>query len=208
MSDDVFLYARDLVTRLSNCLGAVVLGVQCALEAAVDGLVPRKIYNEAVRELRMAEAILRRMALLIAVRMNITPLPVCGPVRPRAAPSRKAERKEPAHRLSLFDPWGSAPTEWPAPGESRRGHPAAGLARRLALVTEAFEDIEPMAQRMARWMQRRERRLAAPVGPRSRPEHCWICRIGRPPGLSRWDRGFVASALEGLQAQARAAYPP
>ncbi|MEO1101541.1 MAG: hypothetical protein AAFW65_06815 [Pseudomonadota bacterium] len=208
MSDDVSRFARDLIARLSTCLGAIVLGGRCALEAATGGLVPRGIFNAAMQELRIAESILRRMALLIAVRMDITPLVVVdtAPIRPR--PQRRSACSKPVRLLSLFDPWGSAPSDWPSQIEPRRGLPANWLVRRLDTINAVIENPEAMATRMARWMRGRDRRLAADVGPRSRPEHCWICRIGLPPGLRRGDRGFAASTLEGLDARAREAYPP
>lgn len=208
MSDDVSLFARELTARFSTCLRAVMLGVRCALGAAMGGIIPRKIFCAAMQELRIAESILRRMALLIAVRMDITPLADAVSTSASAGRPRRSSCSSSSNLLSLFDPWGSAPSEWPAGGSTRRGYPVDSLARRLEAVNAVFEDLEPMATRMARWMRGRDRRLAAPVTVRSRPEHCWICRIGLPPGLKRQDRSFSASALEGLEARAREAYPP
>lgn len=208
MTDDVSLFARELTARLSNCLGAIVLGARCALGAATSGWVPRKIFNAAMQELRIAESILRRMALLIAVRMDITPLSVMDPAQVRAGRRQDTTRPKPTPLLSLFDPWGSPPRDWPSGLEDRQGRPADGLARRLGVINAVIEDPEAMAMRMARCMRLRDQRLAAPVTSRSRPEHCWICRIGLPPGLQRGDRGFAASTLEGLDARAREAYPP
>ncbi len=208
MPDDVLDFARDLFARMGNALGALKLGVTCAVQAADNGWVPRRIYNAALRELQMAEAMVRRMVLLIAVRLDITPIAV-----PEAAPvpHRRARSGPKSNPLPLFDPWGSGGIDFSQIEQAQEkdaGRPADWLTRRQDRLDAVIADPVPMAARMARWMRRRAIRFAAEVTARSRPEHCWICRIGLPPGVLARDTGLNAGLLRGLDMRAREAYPP
>lgn len=208
MPDDVLDFARDLFARLGDALGALRLGVTCAVQGAPEDLVPRRIYNAALRELQMAEAMVRRMVLLIAVRLDITPVDPPEATRPaqRRAPSGPKTRP-----LPLFDPWGSGGVDFSQIAQTQdktAGRPADWLTRRQDRLDAVIADPAPMAARMARWMRRRAIRFAADITARSRPEHCWICRVGLPPGVLAHDRGHSASLLRGLDMRAREAYPP
>lgn len=208
MSDEALSYAKTLFARFAGALGMLTLGVALAIEAAKDGWAPRAVYNKALAELRMAEAMVRRMAALIALKLDLAPTPPADPLHtPRPA---HPVRRPGVRRLPLFDAFGGGRADWDRLSQTP---PAThrlvyGLIVRLDLVKAVMDDPAPMAQRLARWMRRREQRRQAEITARSRPEHAWLSPPGPLPGCRAKDRDLPASLLRGLQQQVRMAYPP
>ncbi len=190
-----------LVTRI-----AVLVGVADRL--------PGTLRNQALRLIRPAESMARRLLILMAVRENGDLSPArggiarTGPASRRMARTASAPRKE-GHNLPLLDPiriptWTSNPPyaklgpriwrlgmEWtylPQESEAETDYPAQPVRRRLARLQAVLDDREKHVARMRRWLARRR---AA-----DRPGRITPLRIGRPPGYCR--RGpdaLVHSAL-------------
>lgn len=68
---------------------------------------------------------------------------------------------------------------------------AAGVARRLAALTSALNDLPAQARRFARWRARREARKAG--GEPGNSVRIWPLRPGRPPGgrLTSWNPDLI-----------------
>lgn len=194
--------------RLEPVLQILINGVRAVLRGAAGGLLPRGVYAGALRKLRIAESLLRRSALLMAVELDIAP----RAAQAHAPHGGRRQNRPPRPRLfPMFEPWGHAalppgvfdPSK--LPDEAR---PAAPLSQRFERLVLAAAAPERLAARMAVWMRGRERRLQADVTPRSRPEQYRLRRPGQPPGLTRRDRSDLAALLRDLNWQAARAYPP
>lgn len=204
--------ASDIAARFATDLRAVLSMARDLLAGA--GLVRRDLHARTARHVRIAEAMARRVVLLLAVTFDITPLsPKAQPQQTRKQAPRQTGIA--AISVAMFDPWSAKPpSDWSV--LQGRSEPdalvsPARLRARLQAVDRVLDDPAPMARRMAAWMRRRAVRAAAEIAQRSRPEAFWVCRLGRPPGLEGRCRQIspgIRDALTALSARAREAYPP
>ena len=203
--------ASHIAARFATDLRVVLSMARDLLAGA--GLVRRDLHARTARHVRIAEAMARRVVLLLAVTFDITPLSPEA-LRPtgKQGPHQTGVA---AISVAMFDPWSAKPpSDWSV--LQGRSEPdalvsPARLRARLQAVARVLDDPAPMARRMAAWMRRRAVRAAAEIAQRSRPEAFWVCRLGRPPGLEGRCRQIspgIRDALTALSARAREAYPP
>ena len=146
--------------------------------------------REALHLVRVAEAMMRRMFILMALPLKLfTPR---GVVAERPDFSSFATTVHPAARFALTE----ALAAWPSLRDSgprlrvleydvypvplAAAGPASGhdLAARIAALQNAFEHRARHARRMAKWIARARARA------RSDPGRFYALRAGRPPGYS------------------------
>jgi len=180
-----------LASRITALLGAATM-------------LPRSLRNQALRLLRPAESMLRRLLVLMAIKQSAVwsrhsphPEPVEGRGRtakdqaPRdRAPSQNLPLLDPLHLPSMIQPpppyatfgpriWslGSDWTYLPTETELPEMLPIAHLQDRLTRLQAALATPDKHVARMARWLARR--------GGGSRPRRLFPMRPGRPPGYAR-----------------------
>ena len=180
-----------LAARITALLGA-------------GSMLPRGVRNQALRLLRPAEAMLRRLLVLMAIKQSAIwsrhsphPEPVEG--RGRTTKDQTSQDRSHSQNFPLLDPlhlpsmvqspppyatfgpriWslGSTWTYLPAETELPELLPIARLQDRLARLQAALDAPEKQVARMARWLARR--------GHGQRPRRLFPMRPGRPPGYTR-----------------------
>ena len=173
-----------------------------------DSLVPRPVYFRALRLVRVAEAMVRRMLYLISTEIEVsctlrplkdgpapeksaTPGPGPGSGEPRPVPVGWLQIAEPLLNRFPAEPrpvYGPAPSIWlwgtPRPPEPP-GPPEAfapdTLERRLARLEASCAAPEEAARRLALWQARQQAEFRDGRGAR----RMHPLRIGRPPGFAR-----------------------
>lgn len=199
----------DALTRWYGPVAASLVARALALLAAFGAVLTRAEHTAAARQVRAAETLARRLALLVATDLDTAPR------APRARPAAavRLRRSLPSrHTLPMFDPWRPRPQPDWAAIRARRNPDLRVPSRRLHERARAAEAVarnpERLARRMAAWVRRREAREQAEITDRSRPEWAIIVRHGRLPcGLAHLCRS-ARDALRTLQQAARAAYRP
>lgn len=164
---------------------AVMVG---ALLGLFDGLVPARISRGArlgaLRLLRPAEALVRRLIVMMAYLMDVQPVPAA--LSPAHVQHETVKRGlSPKPRFRLFEPLPGFSGVFAAPGTSQAPEratespakpvSAAMLVRRLEGLEAVLAAPEAYAARYARWRARR-RRMA-------RPGRTDPVRPGYPPGV-------------------------
>ena len=206
----------QLEPHAEQCLALNWPRVAALLGAAT--MLPRSLRNQALRLLRPAESMLRRLLVLMALKQSKTwhrasphPEPVEGRGRAIIEPARRKHRSAPSQNFPLLDPlslpsmvqppppyatfgpriWslGSDWTYLPAETELPEMLPIARLQDRLARLQAALDTPGKHVARMARWLARR--------GDGSRPRRLFPMRPGRPPGYAR--RGNDQLGLSALR---------
>ena len=194
-----------LASRIAALLGAATM-------------LPRSLRNQALRLLRPAESMLRRLLVLMAIKQSAIwsrhsphPEPVEGRGRATIEPARRKHPRAPSQNFPLLDPlhlpsmvqppppyatfgpriWslGSDWTYLPAQTELPELLPIARLQDRLARLQAALDAPDKHVARMARWLARR--------GDGQRPRRLFPMRPGRPPGYAR--RGNDQLGLSALR---------
>ncbi|OQM73235.1 hypothetical protein [Manganibacter manganicus] len=180
-------------------------------------LLPRHLYRAVLRLLRPAEAAARRLVIIAARGLVVTPAKPRKP-QPKAGHAAGAGQAgtEPSPKprslcLPLLDPlpaWNSRRRPAPAgvprisvPGFSRPfpialrrpsspddAVDARRLALRLDALGRALDNLPAQARRFARWQASRNAARAVQISHRASPaRRIWPLRPGRPPGGSRRD---------------------
>lgn len=160
-----------------------------ALLGLFDGRVPARISRGArlgaLRLLRPAEALVRRLIVMMAYLMDVQPVPAAlSPAHVQHETVKRGQGTQP--RFRLFEPLPGFARVFAAPaapqgpekaGESPAERPvsAAMLVRRLEGLEAVLAAPEAHARRYARWRARR-RRMA-------RPGRTDPVRPGYPPGV-------------------------
>jgi len=208
-----------LIARVWPRLVALVAGIAAMLEGA--GADDRAVRLHAMRLLRPAEALVRRIITLLADRLETRLLP-SAPASQAILPNRKGRRHSAG--FALFEPVATCAAAIGGPGRGMRFHagprivdvlgpgtacyaaeeaPARPrLNARLAALQNALEAPERHALRLAR---RRARALSSD-GPRPR---LTPLRPGWPPGIRGRDTpDWLSATLDDLNAQIRCRPPP
>ena len=224
--DTHWRYTLDLVAGLRRAL--------------FTNAVPRqtttpKFWRILHHEITLAETLLRRLLVLIAMTMNIAPVPrriakSDAPCAQKIQPGPKPPRVH-APRFSLFDrldplprdpsvpprPSGPPPRFWmpgmdemcpplPAAPNTAPSRDTAPLIRRLSALQDALAHPGPHAARMARWILRRQMSAQA-AGYLPQPNESRDCPLcyGRPPGVTKKRLGDMIHAVRRLSFDAHAA---
>jgi hypothetical protein len=190
----------------------------CLLPAAdCRLLLPRHLYRAVLRLLRPSEAAARRLVIIAARGLVVTP---AKPRKPQPKPGRAARAGQAGTEPSLKPRGLCLPLLDPLPAWNRRRRPApAGVprisvpgfsrpfpvalrrppspddavdARRLALrlgaLGRALDDLPAQARRFARWEASRNPARAPENRHRASPaRRIWPLRPGRPPGVGPRD---------------------
>ena len=194
--------------RVAALVERVILLIGLAGEAPV---LPRAIRNQALRLIRPAEAMLRRLLVLMAVQSPVdAPQPAQrGPRNPRKNPKPTPNLTphfnllEPQHSLRIgpvlppyaaFGPriW-SLGSDWTyLPPDPAENTPDLGsLLRRIAALEAVLSAPETYGRKMAKWLARRDQKQGA--------HRRFPMRPGRPPGYARRDTDrIMAGALRDL----------
>ena len=186
--------------RAAGLVQRVILLIALAGEA----YLPRAIRNQAFRILRPAEAMVRRLLVLMAAKLpdlpKLTPYPVRSPhPEPVEGRGRAAEHKA-TSRFPMIDPqslprWQDAPPpyakfgpriwclgmDWtPLPDDTPAELPpvsADSILARIAQLETVLGNRDDYAARMARFIARRRASL--------KPQRRFPLRVGRAPGHCR-----------------------
>ena len=154
-------------------MARALCGLRALFGNAMPGWVARAAWRRACRELRVLEALTRRLVLVMSADM--------AAVRhaPRPGRSRQAAPPSPSRSAGfvLFDPLPgdlrpAGPITAPLPDDVAT--PTHGLARRLAALEAVMAAPEQAARRMANW-------LARPAPARTTPI-CLTARYSSAPG--------------------------
>jgi hypothetical protein len=173
------------------------------LAGAATETLPKSVLLKARRILRSAEALIRRLIVIMASRMDIPPAP-SSRGKPAIDPGPSLGKSGPPTnpQLGCAEPISFStepfpdlrPFTWPSlwtPGMARFTPPtpeelaavplpATGLFTRLARLEAALAAPEAAALRLARWIARREAQRKTSAKPvRTQPIRCW----GLTPGL-------------------------
>jgi hypothetical protein len=205
-------------------LARIVAGLIAMMGLVSDGVVARlsrPIYRAVLKELRPAEAAVRRL-IVIAARGQVVKLPPPRPMpaglalagkgsgrvsfqlfdaRKRFAPPHPRSAFAAAPRVHfLFAPSPLVPLFQPRPVERPAPEPdgtvdASRLGRRLTAVKLALENLPRQAKRLARWQARRDRMGRAKFTSPLRP--------GPPPGHQRKPKHEIDWVLRECHALAR-----
>ena len=186
---------RDALERIIMALFAMA-GLA---EGGVVDFLPRRIYRAVLIILRPAESAVRRLVIIAARGLVLSPRPVNAVLARFLLLSRKGKAHTPA--FPLIDPLKrfsfAAPTPMagPMPRVSVPGLfdpffpaqvgsqleeivSAAHLCHRLLALKRALDDLPRQAKRLARWQARRDFSLQSQTSPRRLSPF----RPGRPPG--------------------------
>ncbi|MCI5073735.1 hypothetical protein [Oricola sp.] len=178
-------------------------------------MLPRGLYRRILGILRPAEFAVRRLIVMAACRLSVTPAREreANPTRKETAAAKPETRKAPLPAFPLFDPLRQFGAPWLEPGDDGAwtidkdelwpGQPvnAAGLVRRIRALERVLQDMEAQAARLARWQARRDRATRRPK--RWRP-----IRPGRPPGWQARPKNAVEEVLKECHALALYAWQP
>ncbi len=199
----------QLVPHAEQCLAlnwprVAALAARITVLLGAGAMLPRSLRNQALRLLRPAESMLRRLLVLMAIKQSAiwnrnSPHPKLSQGRRRTAKDQAARGRAPAQNFPLLDPlhlpsmvqppppyatfgpriW-SLGSDWtclPAETELPELLPIARLQDRLARLQAALDTPGKHVARMARWLARR--------GNGGRPRRLFPMRPGRPPGYAR-----------------------
>ncbi|MEL6780768.1 MAG: hypothetical protein AAFO51_00220 [Pseudomonadota bacterium] len=192
----------------SALVGLASLARAAALLASLGAWLTRAEHTAIARQVRAAEALARRLALLMTKDMDTAPRPRA----PRRADAHGGCAVPSRHAVTMFDPWRARPQpDWAtlntAANPDRR-ITARRLLERARAVQAVLDNPERLARRMAAWMRRRAEVVAKPITERSRPVWAYIIRPGRLPcGVAHLERS-ARSALRDLQSAGRAVLVP
>jgi hypothetical protein len=149
-------------------IARALAGLTALFGTQMPGWISRAAWRRACRELRVMEALARRLILVMSAQCEP------GLTAPRHTAGKRAARVAGMGAgFALFDPLptgAEAPLIKATPLPEDFATPTCGLARRMAALAAVMAAPEAAAMRMARW-------LARPVGARTTP----IC-LTRPQG--------------------------
>jgi hypothetical protein len=206
---------------LARIIGEIATMLEWAL-TGMDGRLPRVLHSGVLRQLRPAEAALRRLIVMLARDVAVKlPAPrlmpkglkikrkTGGPLVFRLYDQRKrlslggaCPRTRARPRITFFAPSPLVPLAQPRGKQTDGAVNATQLGRRLEALQTALETLPQQARRMARWRLRREAQAA--------PKFTSPLRPGQPPGHVRKPRfkvDHVLAACHGLAFEALALPP-
>lgn len=207
MSTGLTSSAQALI-RWYGPVGCALVSRAMALLATFGAWLTRAEHTAIARQVRAAEALARRLALLMTKDMDTAPRPRA----PRRADAHGGCAVPSRHAVTMFDPWRARPQpDWATLNTATdpdRRITARRLLERARAVQAVLDNPERLARRMAAWMRRRAEVVAKPITERSRPVWAYIIRPGRLPcGVAHLERS-ARSALRELQSAGRAVLVP
>ncbi len=187
---------RDALQRIIMALFAMAGIVEGGV---VEKMLPRHVYRAVLIILRPAESAVRRLVIIAARGLVLSPRPLSAAMARLRLLPRRSKAHIPA--FLLIDPLkrhsfaAPAPVAGPIPRVSVPGLfdplfpaqagsqleenvSAAHLCRRLNTLKRALDDLPRQAKRLARWQARRDVSLQSQASPRRLSPF----RPGRPPG--------------------------